>query len=1177
MNLDKLLLYKEDARDRVFLAIIRALLRQGNRPCTPRELSNIILKNNLATLGGSTPYATVSSRISQHLRRAKRLGRDPLLGRKLQDGTNARRMVYYVRENTSGVHIPGSPTQDKTQDLGKVSTVLFSMLASGDVPCDVAAKIYGSRNKKHMPRDTKEAPVVSRRSLRGTFLVRSKRKKSSGHARKKRIYMHDMGCESTISSGDDSAIRANGFSPVSDYSLEVGNSYPQMDLDSRRDRSRRDSYRHNSLMRTGLGCDTLPPISNNPFGTALEENPTSSSTHDLSDLNFFMESDDNLPMFDRRMNINDSLISHLTDDDNFQKENSNSLYTLRRLILDPDCKYPAGGMDSAYASSDQSIHFLPGHLTSIDLSMFLSEGASDVPSDTAFINSSNDPVLDIDPDFSNIPSPLNDGIVDSDHSPISLPLINTSGFVQESRECTKSPRETQHLPQIDEPGGQPSLDVESDSSKFPDPPVGRLDYVLSDPRFVSYRSLFGNVFSVYESSALFGIVSVNNDTSSSITSEDGSPSKTAGDDNTTRPKLPRPHDQCSSNLSITVTSLSHVAQIAIVAHAPTVVLPLSYVLVSKTGMRRYAKKHPACTPHTHVSVNLAGYVRARELVLCAHLSQRRNNGPPHAPADQRVPSGQASNPPVQGDDAPNKEEQQSDPLGRSPPEYSKEALEVYKGELMSWALRASFSHQSFAVCVIDEDESEINKGFVLVGLSSSTTCLDASAEIPTECQGVWIPSIDAVKVEPSFVDFIATVESTYNVSTNESGALNAEFSDLSFAISGKNIVPVDYDRPPGALSIRNTASAPVGGSGAYLAQRIGFSNDPFRPGDLNLLDDYLSGTSCNIMIRKCPKGGFYFRSSDVHSKGIPTLESSMKISCTSDYTGSITGSSGYCPELENKRSESGKESPQKKDENDAVVPLRADNAEDHEQGDTISEEARMLLPSKCVRDIGFILSLNPAKQIIPDIESSDIYVSLMDGVPVYVIWVDMFSPSSGSVAFQPPSFRALESSSNPSKRRRTGSSRHSAQRIPLASARSCVSQPDGVDLVIEHRCRPKKSCSKLIRPVCIPDSSQSPSCIPVMRRIDNDMISAMPFLYSLGLKSEVGRNVALSPEPGLICHKKKNSPLYGVWVPLRSARNLAEIFGSNPRLSSILSDSLCEFSPMMMQALECYSGLYALS
>ncbi|KAJ3080373.1 hypothetical protein HK102_003106 [Quaeritorhiza haematococci] len=44
-------LHPDDAKDKVLLAIVKALFKMGNRPSTPKELSTCILRHKLANLG----------------------------------------------------------------------------------------------------------------------------------------------------------------------------------------------------------------------------------------------------------------------------------------------------------------------------------------------------------------------------------------------------------------------------------------------------------------------------------------------------------------------------------------------------------------------------------------------------------------------------------------------------------------------------------------------------------------------------------------------------------------------------------------------------------------------------------------------------------------------------------------------------------------------------------------------------------------------------------------------------------------------------------------------------------------------------------------------------------------------------------------------------------------------
>lgn len=44
-------IHPDDARDKVFTAIMKALLKLGNKPSSPKELANVIMKYKYATLG----------------------------------------------------------------------------------------------------------------------------------------------------------------------------------------------------------------------------------------------------------------------------------------------------------------------------------------------------------------------------------------------------------------------------------------------------------------------------------------------------------------------------------------------------------------------------------------------------------------------------------------------------------------------------------------------------------------------------------------------------------------------------------------------------------------------------------------------------------------------------------------------------------------------------------------------------------------------------------------------------------------------------------------------------------------------------------------------------------------------------------------------------------------------
>ncbi|OZJ03515.1 hypothetical protein BZG36_03424 [Bifiguratus adelaidae] len=87
--------HSDDARDKVFSAILRALMQMDNIPASPRQLAIAIMQHGFATLGGATPFATVSSRISQHFKRAAAHSRPPILVKHVNDA-HARKIQYSI-------------------------------------------------------------------------------------------------------------------------------------------------------------------------------------------------------------------------------------------------------------------------------------------------------------------------------------------------------------------------------------------------------------------------------------------------------------------------------------------------------------------------------------------------------------------------------------------------------------------------------------------------------------------------------------------------------------------------------------------------------------------------------------------------------------------------------------------------------------------------------------------------------------------------------------------------------------------------------------------------------------------------------------------------------------------------------------------------------------------------
>ncbi|KAG0796913.1 hypothetical protein G6F57_005392 [Rhizopus arrhizus] len=109
-------IHPDDAKDKVFTAILRALIKMENKPSSPKELANIIVKHKYATLGGATPFATVSSRISQHFKRAAEHNppRAPLLAKHI-DQNHSRKINYSLATES----VPAAQQDEEEDDEKK--------------------------------------------------------------------------------------------------------------------------------------------------------------------------------------------------------------------------------------------------------------------------------------------------------------------------------------------------------------------------------------------------------------------------------------------------------------------------------------------------------------------------------------------------------------------------------------------------------------------------------------------------------------------------------------------------------------------------------------------------------------------------------------------------------------------------------------------------------------------------------------------------------------------------------------------------------------------------------------------------------------------------------------------------------------------------------------------------
>ncbi|KAG2181759.1 hypothetical protein INT44_008574 [Umbelopsis vinacea] len=197
-------IHPDDARDKVFTAIMKALLKVGNKPSSPRELSNVITKYKYATLGGATPFATVSSRISQHFKRAAEHNppRAPLLAKHV-DQRHARKINYSLVTDTIQSKSPESPSltsstkakkeQEKSDHTVRLSTKRgtdssdSSPLSSEEDEAKPSAPdvVHHTRSMDKRKRSISKAiPVITLSEKPSVRTHRPRRKTNSQYARR---------------------------------------------------------------------------------------------------------------------------------------------------------------------------------------------------------------------------------------------------------------------------------------------------------------------------------------------------------------------------------------------------------------------------------------------------------------------------------------------------------------------------------------------------------------------------------------------------------------------------------------------------------------------------------------------------------------------------------------------------------------------------------------------------------------------------------------------------------------------------------------------------------------------------------------------------------------------------------------------------------------------------------
>jgi len=95
------------------------------------------------------------------------------------------------------------------------------------------------------------------------------------------------------------------------------------------------------------------------------------------------------------------------------------------------------------------------------------------------------------------------------------------------------------------------------------------------------------------------------------------------------------------------------------------------------------------------------------------------------------------------------------------------------------------------------------------------------------------------------------------------------------------------------------------------------------------------------------------------------------------------------------------------------------------------------------------------------------------------------------------------------------------------------------------------------------DSSiTQPPLIPLLRIYNNDMVNGTLLLTAGGVESDQNRSIVLSLESKRVRIRKHTNGLYGTWIPLNRARELARTCSLDSKLSVFLNDNLRDYFPL---------------
>ncbi|TPX63809.1 hypothetical protein SpCBS45565_g06336 [Spizellomyces sp. 'palustris'] len=1077
-------MHSDDAKDKVFLAIVKALLRQGNRPCTPKELSNLILRHKLTTLGGATPYATVSSRISQHFKRATELSRPPLLGRRSLDERNSRRLVYYVDQ--VGVPVKAldelaHSESDESMDVGDhLSDSFVSSLASSPVlapgSIDILSGAHGdtgiSSSLKEGAGGGAEGPATP---LRVSTRVKRRRSPYSPP-------------DDQQSKRGRSASLASTVTPIVSPSSGTGADDMDKPVILVEDVEVVDLSTPAASRRSSVVDASVPEIGANIEPDSIKnEDPTTDSEQDFHEDMMKVDGEygpgrsyqpaRSIPStpatYRQRVSSDEFLLKPITSPQipSFQSSLPSKLspsrphlgfepadHTIPSPFFDPEVDplgveahesraEPKAENYSGLRMFDVGIHEeLDYHefhhpedmsVSELDLLLREDEGSWGV---LGGVTPGQSPRKRPAESLAPTPTRMRDSVV-TQRQDAGTESVQAAKKRKVQPACEGTANDTALR---NDKSGEGDDDASGHSTKRP-PVTAELPASTS----VSQQSASAIPENKQDSSPRQDSTEqsrsdnvedptpghLNTSISNQTVSHTPSPPRTPRNDTPSDHSLPsRAHSALSvasyrsNGDTLELYEKAHdpiSTRVSKIKSAPRMELVLRTLHVDSLG-RAILKPPSDNEPDRKVGIRMRGYVRARELF---EVAPSRDVSVPTSPEIK-----------VEVED------------GEDIDVEDESVWVAYTEEVRRRAVGPRTGDESAVVRIVGENAPSSETGHVLIVLKGSD--VEGDGLVPVECGGVWIPTSEARRLATK-LGVLAQYNELLDMGDESN---NGEIEVLpSFSTLTSPKLPPLPSTPtrPSARSLPSPASTPI-------------------------------PTALSSQVPDA-------------SLGPAMLEDDMEVDEGHDFL-VFEGDEEWSH-----------------DESSAVAGTEG------RESNVVSNGAMEKLPVTIDHSTLELIApvQPPANSTLP------LYMATIDGVSVYITWLTKCS--DGSIAATP-----AREVSNPLEGSSTGSEESGAATPPSAPA-APTSGPTST-------------------PPPIPPPPGSSSAIPLLRRVDNNMVNATLLLHAGGLVTDKERSIVLSLERGRARCRKKGSGLYGTWIPLARARHLARSFCLENRLSLFLSD-----------------------